>query len=113
MNLRRSRHLLLVVPLALMGLACGDDGDSSGSSSDSRAAAGDAIVEIFVDLLGEEGLSDADARALIDEECVSDLAAQLSEDDAAAIVADGVESAISAEGENTLEALFDCVDFEG
>lgn len=113
MNLRRTRHLLLVMPLALMGLACGDDGDSSGSSTDSRAAAGDAIVEIFVEMLGEEGLSESEARALVDEECVGDLAAQLSEDDAAAIVEDGVESSISMEGENTLEALFDCVDFEG
>lgn len=113
MNLRRTRHLLLVMPLAVMGLACGDDGDSSGSSTDSRAAAGDAIVEIFVEMLSEEGLSEADARGLIDEGCVDDLASQLSEDDAAAIVADGVDSEISAEGENTLEALFECVDFEG
>jgi hypothetical protein len=112
MNLRTPFRLMLVAPLAVMGLACGNDSDSS-DSSDARPAASAAIIDLFVSLLGEEGLSDSDARAAIDDACVEAAVSSLSQADAEAIVANIDDPQVSAEGEESLEVIADCVSFDG
>jgi hypothetical protein len=112
MNLRTPFRLMLVAPLAVMGLACGNDSDSS-DSSDARPAASAAIIDLFVSLLGEEGLSDSDARAAIDAACVEAAVSSLSQADAEAIVANIDDPQVSAEGEESLEVIADCVSFDG
>ncbi len=83
-----------VVGLALAG--CGSDGDSGGGGPQAAAAA--ATIQ-----------SASEAGLTLDEGCVNDLAAQLSDADAEAIAADG-DAEISAEGQALGAELLGCAD---
>ena len=82
----------------LMLAACGSDDNGGGSGVQGEAAqqALDAASELDLDL---------------DESCVNDLANQLSDEDAQAIVDEGSDGdpELSAEGEALTESLLNCV----
>lgn len=101
--MRRSR---VVTPVALaIGLAltsaCG--GDDGGGLTDDQATAVDQLLE-------SAAADDID----VDRSCVEDLAAGLSDEDAAAIVAAGPDGdpELSADGEALTARLFGCVDID-
>lgn len=100
------RHL--TVGLALAGLvlaSCGSDsgGSDSGGSSDVSGPQAEA-AQAAIDSAKESGLE-------FDEGCVNDLAAQLSDADAEAIVAAGDgQSDLSPEGEALSTELINCAD---
>lgn len=91
------RGTLAVAVLALA--ACGGGGPSGAQGE---------VVDTFDELASEQGID-------FDRGCVEDLAADLSDDDAEAIVAAGTDgdAEISDEGEAIGERVFDqCVDVE-
>jgi hypothetical protein len=86
--------------LVLLTSACGgDDGDSGGSSDRNN------VVDALLDEAGQEGLD-------LDRDCVSKLAAQLSDDDAEAIIKSlGTEEDpdVSEEADALAGQMFACV----
>jgi hypothetical protein len=93
-----------IVAILVLGLAaCGSDGDSgSGLTDDQEAAAASAIDE-------------AEAGGIeLDEDCVNEVAAQLSDDDAAkaAAAGPGENAELSPEGEALGLELLGCADEE-
>jgi hypothetical protein len=93
------RRTLTIAAIAagLALTACGsDDGGSSVSGPQADAA------QAAIDSAAEEGLT-------LDEDCVNDLAAQLSDEDAEKAAADG-DAALSPEGEALTVQLISCAD---
>ena len=92
--------LAVVAPLGLV--ACGDDDDGGSLSGDQQEGV-DSMTEILEDLGAE-----------VDADCITDLASQLSDDDAAALAEAGVDGdpELSDEGEALGEQVEDCVTFE-
>jgi hypothetical protein len=88
--------IIAAVAAGLALTACGsDDGAAvSGPQADAAQAA--------IDSAAEEGLT-------LDEDCVNDLAAQLSDEDAETAAADG-DAALSPEGEALTVQLISCAD---
>ena len=83
---------------ALVLAACGSDGDGGASGVQGEAA--DAAMAVAA----EEGFE-------LDESCVNDLAKQLTDDDAQAIVdSGGQNSDLSPEGEALSDDLISCID---
>lgn len=102
MRIRRTTATA-VAALALAGFsvaACGDDDDSSGGGG----RQGD-VADEMIEVLEREGIE-------VDEDCVRDIADQLSDEDAEAIADAGVEGdpEVSDAGNELGEKLFDCVD---
>lgn len=90
--------VLAVAALALAG--CSDDDDGGGLSEAQQTAADQAVAQ------------GAEADMEIDQACVEDLASQLTEQDAQAIVDAGIDgdAELSAEGETLTADLFNCID---
>lgn len=78
--------------------ACGSDGDSGPDLSEAQAAAAQSAI----DGAAEDGI-------VLDESCVNDIAAQLSEEDAELAAAEG-DDALSPEGEALTVSLLTCAD---
>jgi hypothetical protein len=97
------RTLMLGIAVAGLALAgCGSDGGGDGASGDlggPQAAAAAATIE-----------SASSSGLQLDEACVNDLAAQLSDEDAEAIVSGGDDAEISAEGQALGGELLGCAD---
>lgn len=92
------RTVIIVALAAATALtACGSD-DSSSSISGPQADAAQAAI----DSAAEDGLT-------LDEDCVNDLAAQLSDEDAELAAADG-DAELSPEGEALTVQLVTCAD---
>jgi hypothetical protein len=95
----------LIIPVAAVAAlafsACG--GDDGGLSGDRQEA---------VDQLVSEAES---AGVELDRSCIEEIAGDLSDEDAAAIVAAGPSGApeLSAEGQAVTDRLFSCVDSDG
>lgn len=87
---------------ATMTMACSSD-DSGGGSDPQSQVAEQTITQL------------TDGGATVDEACIRDLAAQLSDDDANAILATDVgdDADVSAEGEELGQKIFDCVSIDG
>jgi len=86
-----------VVGLALAG--CGSDGDSGGGLDGPQAAAAAATIE-----------SASSSGLQLDEACVNDLAAQLSDEDAEAIASGADDVEISEGGQALGAELLGCAD---
>jgi hypothetical protein len=98
------RTIVIAAAITVGLVACGGDSDSGGSDlSDAQAGAAAAAIE-----QAESGGIE------LDESCVNDIAAQLSDDDAAKVVAAGAEgdAELSAEGEALGVELLSCADEE-
>lgn len=78
--------------------ACGSDGDSGSDLSEAQAAAAQSAI----DGAAEDGIT-------LDESCVNDIAAQLSDEDAELAAAEG-DDALSPEGEALTVSLLTCAD---
>jgi hypothetical protein len=78
--------------------ACGSDGDSASDLSEAQAAAAQSAI----DGAAEDGIT-------LDESCVNDIAAQLSDEDAELAAAEG-DDALSPEGEALTVSLLTCAD---
>ena len=94
----RTRRIAALAVGGLLLAACGSD---SGGPSGAQGEAADAAIAAA----DEEGFA-------LDEGCVNDLAGQLSDDDAQAIVDAGPDgdAALSPEGEDLSLQLLTCVD---
>ena len=94
------RRTLTIAALAagLMLTACGSDGDSGSDLSESQAAAAQSAI----DGAAEDGLT-------LDESCVNDIAAQLSDEDAE-LAAGEDDAELSPEGEALTVSLLTCAD---
>ena len=94
----RTRRIAALAVGGLLLAACGSD---SGGPSGAQGEAADAAIAAA----DEEGFA-------LDEGCVNDLAGQLSDDDAQAIVDGGPDgdAALSPEGEDLSLQLLTCVD---
>jgi len=86
-----------VVALTLTG--CGSDGNGNGGLDGPQAEAAAATIR-----------SASEAGLELDEACVDDLAAQLSDDDAEAIASGDDDAEISAEGRALGAELLGCAD---
>jgi hypothetical protein len=98
-----TRTVVIGAAIALGLTACGSDSDSSGLSDDQSAAAQRAIDQ-------------AQAGGIeLDEACVNEVAAKLSDDDAAKIVASGPDTTadLSPAGEALSLDLLECADQSG
>jgi len=78
--------------------ACGSDGDSGSDLSEAQAAAAQSAI----DGAAEDGIA-------LDESCVNDIAAQLSDEDAELAAAEG-DDELSPEGEALTVSLLTCAD---
>ncbi len=97
----KKKFLAIAAAGGLILAACGDDdgGSSSDLSGDQQTAA-DAAIDAA-----------AEGNIELDRDCVEEIAGQLSDDDAAAIVAaDGGDAVLSEEGENLTFELLNCAD---
>lgn len=90
----RYRLTLLAAAATLALTACG------GSGSDQ-----DEVADLFIEVASSQDLE-------LDEDCVRDSASQFSDEDAAAIVAAGIESDpdVSDEADAIADEIFGCVD---
>jgi hypothetical protein len=99
------KRTIVIAAVATLGLAaCGSDGGGgSGLSDDQAAAASSAIEEA------------ASGGVELDEDCVNEVAEQLSDEDAAKAAAaePGEEAELSAAGEALGLELLNCADEEG
>ncbi len=97
------KKLRMIAPIALLvfASACNDDDGGSGGLTDDQQAAVDQLQTAS----DEEGI-------VFDEDCLTDKAGELSDEDAAAIVAAGPDgdAQLSAEGEALTLELFSCLD---
>ena len=86
--------------LALTGVACGgDDGGGGGGSLQAQVA-----NELIAEASAEDGLT-------LDEACVRRVTGELSDADARALLDDSEED-LSAEGGMALLGIFECFDFD-
>ncbi len=94
------RRTLTIAALAagLALTACGSDGDSGSDLTGPQAAAAQSAI----DGAAEDGIT-------LDESCVNDIAAQLSDEDAELAAADG-DDELSPEGEALTVSLLTCAD---
>ena len=94
------RRTLTIAALAagLALTACGSDGDSGSDLSEAQASAAQSAI----DGAAEDGIT-------LDESCVNDIAAQLSDEDAELAAADG-DDELSPEGEALTVSLLTCAD---
>jgi len=99
------------ITIAIAGLllaSCGSDSDSEGGASETQVEAADVggaqgeAAQAVIDDAAEQGLT-------LDEECVNDVAAQLSDEDAE-LIAKGADEEVSAEGDALSVAFFGCFD---
>lgn len=93
------KFVLMAVAAALVLGACGSDGGSSLSDDQQE------VVDMLNTAMGEEGLA-------LDQECAEEVAAKLTDDDASALVAAGVDGdpELSAQGEALGMEMFGCLD---
>jgi hypothetical protein len=91
---------------ALVLAACGSDSDS-GSNSDSDGGFQSQLVTMLTEQLDKAGID-------YDAECIEDKAGQISDEDAEAIVAAGVDGdpEVSEEADEIGDSLLDCVELE-
>jgi len=115
---------LLVIPILLVAAACGSDNGSNDSSNDSTNSSsetsqtsdggGSSDNGLTADQQAavEQLMSQEDAAQVFDRQCVEEKAAELSDEDAAAIAAAGPDGDpdLSADGEALTLELFDCFD---
>lgn len=94
----RRTFTIAAVAAGLMLTACGSDDDGGSDLTESQAAAAQSAI----DSAAEDGIS-------LDEGCVNDIAAQLSEDDAV-LAAGGDDAELSPEGEALTLELLSCAD---
>ena len=94
----RTNIVIFTAVLAVAVAACGDDGDSGSELSSDQAAA----AQVVIDSAAEGGLT-------LDEDCVNEVAAQLSDADAA-LAAEDDTAELSAEGEALGVQLINCAD---
>lgn len=97
------RWAVTVCALALAATAttaCSDDDSGSGPQSE--------VADMTIEQFSADG-------AEVDEDCIRDLADQLSDDDAQALVDSDLsgESGVSAEGQALGAQLLDCISIEG
>lgn len=95
----RTSAAILASVLALTLAACGG-GDDGVELTDDQAAAAQSVI----DSAAEDGVT-------LEEDCVNEVAAQLSDEDAA-LAAEDDEAELSAEGEALGIELLNCVDDE-
>jgi hypothetical protein len=93
-----------IVAILVLGLAaCGSDGDGGSDLTDDQAAAAASAID------------EAEAGGIeLDEACVDEVAAQLSDEDAAKVAASGPgeDAELSPEGEALSLELLSCADDE-
>ena len=89
---------IAAVTAGLALTACGSDGDSGSDLTGPQAAAAQSAI----DGAAEDGIT-------LDESCVNDIAAQLSDEDAELAAAEG-DDALSPEGEALTVSLLTCAD---
>ena len=97
--MRKSSAIAAILVLGLA--ACGSDGDGGSGLTDDQAAAASSAIE------------EAEAGGVeLDEDCVNEVAAQLSDEDAAKVVAagPGEDADLSPEGEALGLELLGCAD---
>lgn len=95
---KRLATITAAAALALTGVACGGD-DAGGAGSPQAEVANQLIAEA-----GEDGMS-------VDEGCVRNVTSDLSDADARALLEDD-DDALSFEGGMKLLELFECLDFD-
>jgi hypothetical protein len=95
------KKLRLVAPVGLLVLASACNGSDGGGLTDDQQAAVDQLLQIEE----EEGIA-------FDRECIEDKAAELSDDDAAAIAAAGPDGDVelSEAGQLLTLELYNCID---
>lgn len=86
---------------SLVFAACGSDADGGGDGGDSQSE----LATMLTDALDEAGIA-------YDSDCISDKAAQLTDEDAEAIVAAGVDGDpdVSDEADAIGETLTECIE---